>query len=223
MANVLLVDARETSGYLALSLVRGLRHRGSLSTCRAEALRKAQTGLFDIVYVDVDSADPVSDIRLIREVDVLMPGAPIVRVADPDLDLPAQPIFAHLHRPLTFESLTHCLRQATARLAHLSLERRHAGRKDVDVAVRIEVRSRRLLARAINLSLRGALVELPAFEILDEPKGCSLDFRLGRRRIHLEAAVRYSRIQGNGCPQLGVSFTGVGSDELEGLRKILAA
>ncbi|MBI4618233.1 MAG: PilZ domain-containing protein [Planctomycetes bacterium] len=224
MANVLFLDTQEKSAYLAMSLFRGLGHRGSISNEHGDARAKLETALFDIVYVDICSKDPVADFLFVQYAATRLPGAPILRVVDSGLALPPQPVFADLVRPLTLDRLMDVARRATARLADLCMERRRFRRKDVSVEVTIGCEDRKTPARAVNLSLGGALVELPGFDVVIDPDSVlSLSLLTARRRLELRAQIAYAGIFPSGAPHLGLVFTGIGPEQMDGIQSVLEA
>jgi len=227
--NILIADLTHTSAYFLRSILRAHGHRVSIAFNEREALDKVATGLFDLVMADAhpfatDTGDLFDGLR------ATLPDIPALLVTDlPEGGThPLSNVFSVLPKPVRIPTLRHTLARAAEHLDHLREHRRHT-RRTVDLPVELSIGHRRVLARAINLSLGGVQVDTgegDAWRILSLAGG---DLRarlsLGTDGATLELPARLAYVDGtDGMPEhVGLAFGSVASSVRSQLQQFLTA
>ena len=81
MSNILIVDPKEQSGALLKSILRGKNYGVSVSESFNEAVRKINTGLFDLVCIDSDRPGQ-EEKAFLADIKEIIPDLPVIAVSE---------------------------------------------------------------------------------------------------------------------------------------------
>ncbi|GEM_PF-5044284 len=152
MLNVLVVDTQKSSSFLVKSILLGKKFCVSIATEIAEAARKADTGLFDIVIFDLPPSRP-EEARFLVDVHRDQPDVPILLLfrGERPQDLP---VYEALEKPIRVTEVSECALRAAKRVLELAAAHRA-------LALPVEVRhgEHSLRCKVTTMSEHGMLVE----------------------------------------------------------------
>ena len=164
--NVLILDNEACPAYLLRALLRGRGHGASISEDFEEARRKLETGLFDMLAVDL--TEPTKEAQeLIRFTNDLLPGLPVLVLSEtPHRGHPEDlQVFATLRKPLKITIVCEAIQRGVNALERMT-GRRLFQRKELDVPVEVcgtkpgsKKKETRIGCRVRNISLGGMQIE----------------------------------------------------------------
>jgi CheY-like chemotaxis protein len=156
MTNILVVDTAECSCFLVRSILLGKRYGVSMSTTAEDARMKIETGLFDLVYVDLSAADKKS-LEFVQYVNELLPGLPIVALYREESEdkLDGLSFYRKVQKPISVTSIIDAARHAIEDLVRKSI----AGGKPLELDADITIGDETVHCRAVTLSPKAALFE----------------------------------------------------------------
>lgn len=152
MLNVLVVDTQKSSSFLVKSILLGKKFCVSIATEIAEATRKADTGLFDIVIFDLPPSRPEEG-RFLADVHRDQPEMPILLLyrGERPQDLP---VFEALEKPIRVTEVSECALRAAKRVLELA-----AAHRALALPVEVHHGEHSLRCKVTTLSEHGMLVE----------------------------------------------------------------
>lgn len=162
MKNVLVVDPTDSCANLLRSILIGKDYGVSLVSRYKDAMRRIETGLFDVVFLTIEK-DQKED-RFVHEALKLIPPLPIIAVSDEGVGLASDPskqsdFFSHIRRPINIRKVISVVDSAIKELLSNIEDRREYVRKTIDMLVRVSWKKKSLTCKATNLSLGGVQVE----------------------------------------------------------------
>lgn len=152
MLNVLVVDTEKSSSFLVKSILLGKKFSVSIATTIAEATRKADTGLFDLVIFDLPPSRPEEG-RFVVDLHRDQPAVPILLLyrGERPQDLP---VFEALEKPIRVTEVSEAALRAAKRVLELAAAHRA-------LALPVDVRhgDHLLRCKVTTMSAHGMLVE----------------------------------------------------------------
>lgn len=159
MANVLITDLLEESGYLLRSLLRGRGHAASIAITAPEANAKLETGLFDTLFIDL--CEPTAEkLAIVQYANDLLPGMPCVALTTEAAEekISGVEIFGKVYRPIRGSNINETTERAIQYALNLG-KRRNLPRVDVDFPIELEIAGDSFTARATDISPKGIALD----------------------------------------------------------------
>lgn len=162
MATILIVDLMDRSAFLLRAMLRGARrHQVSIATRQPAAFDRLETGMFDLLFVDLGgaTAEAVGVVEFARQIN---PTMPIVGFIDSGAEVPATvaaSVVATVQRPFDGAAVKQAMAMALAhRDTAMIVNRRGNERRLVSIPVTVQVDDLLVPCRTFNLSVGGAAV-----------------------------------------------------------------
>jgi CheY-like chemotaxis protein len=236
--NILIADFQNACAFFLKSVLAKEEYGVSISTNAEEAMRKIETGLFDMAICDLDFSDDGS-FRFIGEVNDLVPGMPVIIVTDWALKYPLRSldIFSVVDKPLRIAKILEVVTRARRAVTALEDSRTHK-RSEVSLPVEVLADGQRVFCKATNLSSGGVQLEsipnngrvrkmLGLAPILTRKNGTPVKTRIffGRNKIgEFPSRLAYvERFRFSSPEQVGLSFTDLDKKQKEMLESYLAS
>lgn len=154
--NVLVVDTHHQSSALLKSLLLGQRLGVSTSTDLDEAHSKLETGLFDLVCMDISKPNN-EQMGFLNSLRKSLPQTPVITITDKDTtELKCLSSFKIIEKPLYLSRVINLLKEEIKYLN--DFKEGKTIKKAIALPAEIVVGKNRLRCQTANLSLKGALV-----------------------------------------------------------------
>ncbi|MGE0434857.1 MAG: PilZ domain-containing protein [Planctomycetota bacterium] len=168
MTNVLIADLFEESAWLLRAILRGRRDKVSVATRAEDALDLLETGMYDLLLVDLTTPVPDS-LAIVQYARKILPGMPIVAVTNPSGAIPPLPgVVALIRRPIDGPRVKQALAMAAAHLDRAWINRRSKPRSRVDVPIMLRFGDWQVPGRTFDMSEGGAAVVPMVADPFDE-------------------------------------------------------
>ncbi len=217
MANILIIDLREQSGYFLRSLFRGQQHKAMIAIDDAYAYQLLNTGLFDVLVVDATVEEPAVN-SIIEYAELWLPLMPIVAVAGLKSreTLDRKRFCAVIERPLNGRQINTAMAQAFTQLREQWINRRAAQRFAESVPVLIKLDELPTPAQGRDISPDGVALEMSKDTTIAENQTVPAILQFPDEAVEFQGRVAFVKNDGE-AKVIGINFV---NPEEEKQRKI---
>ena len=163
MANILIADLRGKSAYFLKAFYKGSGHKVIIASDVNRAKMLIETGVFDILVVDLTVAD-VEILSVVNHAQNLIPVMPIIAVTSKDCinKTVKSKIFSLIYKPISTEQIGKTLADALNFIDMTCVNKRKEKRAEVSIPVLMRIDNMPIPAHGRDLSENGILIEVPA-------------------------------------------------------------
>lgn len=156
MLNILVIDTQECSCFFIKSILLGRHYRVSISSMLRDARDKINTGLFDVIVMDLSRAEQ-EEKDFVKEVNDSMPCIPVIGIIEQGENFDAElKLSETLNKPIRVRPVIEAVYRAASALGE---HKQNVVADDAGIIVDIESQNGVLKCVAKRISTHGMLIE----------------------------------------------------------------
>ena len=206
MTNILIADPREQSGYFLRSLFRGQKHRVMIAIDASYAKELLDTGLFDILVVDL-AVDEPQIYSIVDYAELWLPMMPIIAVtnAQSSFSLNAKRFTSIIERPLQGKQINDALGRALKQFEEKWTNRRTARRIAESLPILLNLDDTPVPAQGRDISPDGIALEMPRDSKIRAEQSIPAILQLPEQPLELLGKVMFIKDDGK-SKIIGINF-----------------